>query len=72
MIKYLHRKATQREKGRGWRPASIYHLLGRDGHTARCGKAQNGEQGYELVEREKPVLRSMTCSNCSRIPLERT
>lgn len=65
---YLHRKISQRPSGGGSRDASIYHLLALDGETARCGKAKNGEHGYELVGRDRPVLRAMTCNNCAKIP----
>lgn len=64
---YLYRPAAAKKKG--WHQPSVYHLLSLDGKTSRCGKVNDGKFGYELTERDKPVLRAMTCNNCARLPL---
>jgi len=67
MEHYLHRSATGKKKG--WHEPTVYHLLSLDGETSRCGKVKAGEFGYAIVERDRPVLRALTCNNCSKLPL---
>jgi hypothetical protein len=62
MHKYLFRTATRRKSG--WYAVSLYHLVAEDGQTSVCGAATTGEFGFVIVEKEKPMLRSRTCSNC--------
>ena len=46
--------------------ASVYHRIGEDGLTALCGAVKAGENGYEIVIKDKPLLQSRLCNNCLR------
>lgn len=62
-FKYLRRPAYK-DDGNKWREASIYHLLAEGGKKAVCGQAKLGVNGFEIVVKERKVLKSMTCLNC--------
>ena len=40
----------------------VFHKLDETG-KAKCGVASAGDKGYTVVEKERPPLTSMICSN---------
>jgi hypothetical protein len=64
-IKYLRRPRSQDDNGY-WRDPSQYHILAKDGKTSVCGHAVLDRNGFEIVSKENPVLRTMTCLNCQK------
>ncbi len=61
--KFRYIRRPKMKVGKRYRPASTYHQT-KDGETSKCGGVRVGDKGFELVERERKVLLSMTCSNC--------
>ena len=63
-FKYLRRLAYNDKRGKLRNEPSIYHILAENGKTSMCGHATLGVNGFEIVVKERKVLKSMTCLNC--------
>jgi hypothetical protein len=60
--KYLYR--PQGVYAEGSRPASPYHFIAEGKNVSKCGAAIDGQQGFQIVEKEKPLLTARICHNC--------